>query len=75
MRAGIKTRLDRIERALPRPRPAAVQSAVPVLKQWLEAFGVIREANESLAETVARAMGISPAELRRHLVLRAAGSA
>jgi hypothetical protein len=75
MRAGIKTRLERIERALPRPRPAAVQSAVPVLKRWLETWGIVREGKESLAERVARAMGISPAELRRQLSLRAVGSA
>jgi len=56
-------------------RPPEIESAVPILKKWLEACGITREGNESLAETVARAMGISPAELRRHLLLRAVGSA
>jgi hypothetical protein len=75
MRASIKTRLDRIERALPRPRPTAVQSAVPMLRQWLEASGIAREGNESLAEVVARAMGIMPADLQKGLWLRATSSA
>jgi len=75
MRAGLKTRLDRIEKAIPKPRAPVVQSAVPTLRKCLEAWGIAREGNESLAETVARAMGISPAELRRQLSLRAAASA
>jgi hypothetical protein len=75
MRASLRARLDRVERTIPKPRPAVVQSAVPILKRWLAAWEIVREGNESLAETVARAMGISPAELRTRLSLRAAGSA
>jgi hypothetical protein len=44
---------------------------VRLLVSWLAAWGVERELNESLAETTARAMGITVGELRAKLLVRA----
>jgi hypothetical protein len=37
---------------------------------WLADWGIVRGENESLAETTARAMGITSRELRAQLELR-----
>jgi hypothetical protein len=61
--------------ALEAMRKAAVPEGPPaigVLRANLARMGIEQEANESLAETTARAMGVSCQELRRHLQLRAA---
>jgi hypothetical protein len=44
---------------------------VPIIEAWLEEIGVVRLANESLAETTMRAMGITGEELREELQRRA----
>lgn len=71
MRATLKHRLGRIERALPKPVVVACESVAPEIARRLAAMGIVRRSEESLAETTARAMGISPQELRRELTLRA----
>ena len=48
-------------------------SGAAQIAQWLDSVGVVREPNESLAETTARAMGWSMGELRAALQRRAAG--
>jgi hypothetical protein len=48
-------------------------SGTDVLTGILTRFGIVREGNESLAETTARAMGLSVRELRAELHRRAAG--
>ena len=73
MRATMKRRLDRIERRIPKPPPPESESAVPIIKGWLAAWGVVPGPKESLAETTARAMGISVKELRSRLLLGAYG--
>jgi hypothetical protein len=73
MRATLKHRLDRIEKAIPKPAAAARESVAPEIARRLAAMGIVRRNEESLAETTARAMGISPRELRRELTLRAYG--
>jgi hypothetical protein len=51
----------------------AAPSGAAQIAQWLDSVGVVREPNESLAETTARAMGWSMGELRAALLRRAAG--
>ena len=54
---------------------AAVPSGAQLIAERLASFGIVRGPNESLAETTARAMGISVRELRAELQRRAAGFA
>ena len=54
---------------------AAVPSGAAVIAQNLASLGIVREPNESLAETTARAMGLSIPELRSELLQIAVGSA
>ncbi len=69
MRASLKHRLDRIEKAIPKPATAAASiSGAAILAERLAALGVIRSPEESLAETTARALGISIPELRAELM-------
>jgi len=77
MRA-ISKRLERVELrmrpALEALRKAAVPEsppAVEVLRANLARLGIEPGPGESLAETTARAMGISNLELRRQLIMRA----
>ena len=67
-------RLEQLE-ARRKPAPAVEgQSAVHLLVSRLAAWGIERAPNESLAETTARAMGISTSQLRAKLWQIAAGS-
>lgn len=54
---------------------AAVPSGAAVIAQQLADFGVVRHAYESLADTAARAMGLTNSELRAELERMAVGSA
>jgi hypothetical protein len=54
-------------------REPGLPSGAEKLAGWVAAWGTVREPNESLAETTARAMGISSQELRAKLLERAAG--
>jgi hypothetical protein len=56
-----------------KPATAACPSMVPQIERWLPDKGIIRRSEESLTETTARALGISPQELRRRLFLPAHG--
>jgi hypothetical protein len=65
---------DRFRPALEAMRKAAVPEGPPVvevLRANLARLGVEQGPNESLAETTARAMGISYQELRQRLMMRA----
>jgi hypothetical protein len=73
MRASFRSRLKRIEGNLPKVPPARCESAVPLFRRCLELWGVVPQASESLAETVARAMGITVQEFRKQLIVRASG--
>jgi hypothetical protein len=73
MHARLKSRIARIEKALPKPARERVEPAAPLIAAWLAARGFLPGPNESLAETWARAMGISSRQLRAELHLRAAG--
>jgi hypothetical protein len=48
-------------------RKSAVPSGAQVIAERLSALGIVREGNESLAETTARAMGITIPELKCEL--------
>ena len=71
MRATLKHRLDRIEKAMPKPATAPSQSVAPEIARRLASMGIVGRPEESLAETTARAMGISARELRAKLELLA----
>jgi len=77
MRA-ISRRLERVEEKMRPALEAARKAAVPVgppavevLRANLARMGIEPGPGESLAETTARAMGISNLELRRQLMMRA----
>ena len=75
MHAKLKRRLDKIEKETRKlPTAAACPSVAPLLAARLASMGIVRGLNESLAETTARAMGISVRELRIKLELLACGS-
>jgi hypothetical protein len=75
MHSRLKFRIDRVEKAIAKVlKPAVVgESPALLLASRLAAMGFERGPNESLAETTARAMGISPRELRAEFQRRAAG--
>ena len=54
---------------------AAVPSGAAVIAQQLVNLGVVRQAEESLADTTARAMGLTNGQLRAELERMAASSA
>jgi hypothetical protein len=67
-------RLQRLEQRLPTPTPApSGPSAVERIGEWLARIGIVRGETESLAETTARALGITVSELRVYLQHGAAG--
>jgi hypothetical protein len=69
MQSKLKLRLARLEKAVRSSLAPAVsdQSPALVLASRLAAMGIERGPNESLAETVARAMGIGIKDLRAKL--------
>ena len=73
MHSTLKSRIDRVEKAIARVPKPTVPGGSPALlfASWLAAWGVERGPNESLAETTARAMGISVREFRAELCRRA----
>ena len=67
-------RLQKLEQRLPPPAPApSGPSAVERIGEWLASIGMVRGETESLAETTARALGITVSELRVYLRRGAAG--
>jgi hypothetical protein len=76
MQSKLKSRLDTLEKATRKPPASPVFGQEYVGADGVRpvALGVERAPNESLAETPARAMGISIRELRAKLWLLAGGS-
>lgn len=69
-------RVSKLESKLPRSAKlncSAPFDAASVFAPWLARLGVERRPEESLAETTARAMGISSQELRNRLLAGAEG--
>jgi hypothetical protein len=64
---------DRYRAAVNARRQQDGPSGTGVLTGILARFGIVRDGNESLAETTARAMGITAQELRAELQQRAFG--
>jgi hypothetical protein len=75
MNAKLKNRLDRIEKAMCRPTPPEeCVSPARYFDSWLATRGIEPGPNKSCAEMTARAMGISPRQLRDELLLAARGA-
>ena len=66
-------RLQKLELRIPPSTEVVDLSGADVLAEWLAGLGIVRGPNESLAETTARAMGISGPELWAELQRRAWG--
>jgi hypothetical protein len=73
MQSKLKSRLAILEKAIRKVAPPAVPCESPalLLASRLAAMGIERGPYESLAETTARAMGISVPELKAELQRRA----
>jgi len=70
----ILSRLRRLERRFPPPAPApSGPSVAEQIAEGLARIGFARGERESLGETFARFLGITPRELRARLQRRAAG--
>lgn len=81
MREKLSRRLERLEEikaAADRARAACTPSSGPgaaeIIRERLKAHGFVQTGNESMAETMARAFGMTSCELRAYLRERAAGS-
>ena len=76
MQTKLKSRLALLEKAMRKLPPPAVTGPSPalLLASRLAAMGIEPDPSESLADTTARAMGISYAELRAKLWVIAGGS-
>ena len=79
MREKLSRRLVRLEELHAAAIRAREASAVPsrnvceIIRERLAAHGFVPTGNESLAETMARAFGMTSCELRAHIRERAAG--
>ena len=70
----IVRRIQKLEQRFPPPAPApSGPSAAERIAEWLARIGIVRGETESLAETTARALGITASELRVYLQRGAAG--
>jgi hypothetical protein len=68
------SRLQRLEKRFPPSAPApSGLSVAEQIAEGLARIGFVRGEKESLAETFARFLGITPLELRARLQCRAAG--
>jgi len=76
MQSKLKSRLALLEKAMRKLPPPAVPGPSPalLLASRLAEMGIERGPSESLADTTARAMGISIVQLRAKLWLVAGGS-
>lgn len=71
---ALNRRIQRLEQKSAWQRAAEpCPSPAPEIARWLASKGFVRESNESLADTMGRALGLSSAELRAALQRRAAG--
>jgi hypothetical protein len=73
MHSRLRSRIARIEKAMPKPPQPPVHSAVPFFEALFNAAGIERGPKESLAKATSRALGIGTSELRALLQRRAAG--
>ena len=71
MRTTLRRRLDRIEKEMPKPPTAPCPDVIPKIESWLASIGTAQGPNESLAEMMARAQGISLQEFEAALLRRA----
>ncbi len=71
MKPGLAKRLQKLEHEVSARRATVLpeSNAIEIVRGWLQAWGV--EPEESLAETLARALGFSSRELRDWLGRRA----
>ena len=70
----IVRRIQKLEQRFPPPAPApSGPSAFERIGEWLARIGMDRGETESLAETTARALGITASELRVYWQRGAAG--
>ena len=76
MKATLRRRLDRLEASTLKlvVMTAPCPSMVPVIDGWLAAWKIVRGENESRAEALARALGMTPCEFRSMVLRRAYGS-
>ncbi|MGA2186806.1 MAG: hypothetical protein ABSH47_27675 [Bryobacteraceae bacterium] len=63
----LETRFESAIAAMQPPRP----SPVPMIVELLDRWGVVREPNESVIETLGRAIGRTPRQIRDELRRRA----
>jgi hypothetical protein len=74
MNKALSRRIQRLEQKSASQRAVEpCPSPAPQIAQWLESIGFVRESNESLADTMGRALGLNNLELRAALQRRAAG--
>ncbi len=74
MQSKLKSRIANLERVVRKLSPGVLEeSPAPMIAGWLSGWGIVRGENESLAETTARAMGITSRKLRAILELRSRG--
>ena len=71
MRRDLKHRLDRIERALPKPPRPPVEDPLPGIMAELAEHGFVQTGSESKAEVISRALGITTVEFRALLTEQA----
>jgi hypothetical protein len=75
MQSKLRSRVATLEKAMRKlPPPVLEQSPALLLASRLATMGIERGPSESLAETIARAMGIGVKELRAKLWVLAGGS-
>lgn len=71
-RARLCRRIEKLERSQP-VKPHVVEPPLPRIIEQLTAWGFVRQPNESWAEVLADAMGITCEELKAQLHQRAYG--
>jgi hypothetical protein len=74
MHSTLRERLRRIEKSLPKKQPEACPSPAAAIAAGIAAWGFVPGPHESLAETLARALGISTQALQLELRARASGA-
>jgi len=73
MKSSLHKRLAKLEHDVQARRASVspASNAIEIIRGWLRGRGVEQQPEESLAETFARALGISSVELRERLKRRA----
>jgi hypothetical protein len=73
MNARLKHRLEKIERTLPKPVREPVFDSRAWTASLTAKYGIVPVGNESWAEAIAKAMGLTPQQLRAEFQRRAQG--